>query len=642
MLLDWFNAREAVAVGSALADDFLPEAGSPASGPRAARRSGGGRPDLQKFLQRVAKEARPLRLNLFKRAKLLGSFKWKLLEHGVDKSTAEELTHMVLMQLSGLRTESGTPTLGYTAPRPAKLATARKIPTLLAEIDALLARGETAKSVALLQEVIAIDPRFPVAHDKLGAVFFHLGRYGEAEHEFRRAIELKGSLADAHYNLGTLLRWKGAFPASEESLRRAVKLDPRNAEALISLGMTLGMRDRLSEARSCVEKALRISSRNASAQVALGWLASMGGRFAEAEKHYRAALEVDPKRAEAWALLADTRRMTAADGDWLQGAERALESGVPPIVEAQLRFAMGKYFDDLAKFPRAFAEFKRANELQKRVAVSYDRAARAQFVDDMIGLYTPEKLAQPLPGANDSAKPVFVVGMMRSGTSLVEQIIASHPNAFGAGELEYWPQTTLKHEQVLRRELPDPVLAKKLADGYLKVLAQHSPDAERIVDKAPVNSDHLGIIHSVFPQARFIYMRRDPVDTCMSCYFQGFANAANFTMDLADLAHYYREHRRLVDHWRSALPDGTLLEVPYAELVADQEAWSRRIMDFIGLEWDPRVLEFHKTERPVVTASSWQVRQRVYSSSVGRWKNYQKFLGPLLKLRDLEADIPRT
>jgi tetratricopeptide (TPR) repeat protein len=635
MLLDWFNAREAAAVGASLADHFLPQTASGAGETRAPRRSGGARPDLQRFRQRVSREARPLKLNLFKRAKLLGSFKWKLLEHGVDRNTVDELTHMLLMQLSGLRNDTGQSTLGYEPPSLKRLAT-RRIPSLLAEVDAHLARGEMAESAGLLQEVISIDPRFAVAHERLGAICFHLGRYGEAEAEFRRAIELKRRFADAHYNLGTLLRWKGNFAGSEECLRRAVKLNPQNVEALVSLGMTLGMRDRLSEARSYVERALRLSSRSASALCALGWLASMGGRFEEAEKHYRAALESDPKRPEAWALLAATRRMTDADNDWIEGAERTLQSGVPPITEAQLRFAMGKYFDDLGNFPRAFAEFKRANELQKMVAAPYDRAARIKFVDDMIRVYTPERLLQPAPGASDSEKPVFVVGMMRSGTSLVEQIIASHPRAFGAGELEFWVETVLKHQEALRRDLPDATLSKSLAEAYLKVLARHSATAERVVDKAPVNSDHLGVIRSVFPKARFIYMRRDPVDTCLSCYFQGFANAAPFTMELGDLAHYYREHHRLMNHWRAALPAGSLLEVPYAELVADQEAWSRKIIEFLGLEWDPRCLNFHQTERPVVTASSWQVRQRVYSSSVGRSKNYQKFIGPLLELRKLE------
>ena len=192
------------------------------------------------------------------------------------------------------------------------------------------------------------------------------------------------------------------------------------------------------------------------------------------------------------------------------------------------------------------------------------------------------------------------------------------------------------HEALIRRgELGEPI-RKKLAEAYLRALARHSVDALRIVDKAPVNSDYLGVIHSVFPNARIIYMRRDPIDTCLSCYFQQFSPAMNFTMDLSDLVHYYREHRRLIAHWRAVLPPGTILDVPYAELVADQEGWSRKILDFVGLEWDERCLDFHKTKRPVVTASCWQVRQRIYNDSVERWRNYEKFTSPLLGLRDFD------
>ena len=156
-----------------------------------------------------------------------------------------------------------------------------------------------------------------------------------------------------------------------------------------------------------------------------------------------------------------------------------------------------------------------------------------------------------------------------------------------------------------------------------------------MIDKSNFSLDYLGLIHAVFPRARIVYVRRDPRDTCLSCYFQHFANAANFTMDLSDLAHYYREHDRLLKHWRAVLPPEVFLEVHYADIVADLETWSRRIVEFVGAEWDPRCLEFHNTERTVLTASSWQVRQHIYSSSLGRWKHYEKFIRPLLTLRDL-------
>ena len=181
----------------------------------------------------------------------------------------------------------------------------------------------------------------------------------------------------------------------------------------------------------------------------------------------------------------------------------------------------------------------------------------------------------------------------------------------------------------------DPGTARSLAYGYLQRLARQAGAASRIVDKMPHNYLHLGLIATLFPRARIIHCRRNPIDTCLSCYFQQFSPALNFTMDLSDLAHYYREHHRLITHWRSVLPPETILDVPYEGLIADQEGWTRRILAFLDLEWDERCLDFHTTQRTVATASYWQVRQRIYRDSVGRWRNYEKFIGPLRALKDL-------
>ncbi len=643
MILDWFNAREAVAVGNSLANCLMPTSEGAVHGGSYGR--GGLHRDAQKLLRRAARDALSLKLNLYQRAKLLSSFKWTLLEHGLDRKIAEELTHVLLLQLSSERTRAdfsdsfriGRPTLksGEVAAS-AGGSKSRRALALLAEADTCAERGAHAEAGERLRDALALDPDDAVAHAKLGAVLCNLGSHAEAERELRCAVRLGRRLAEPHLNLGILLFWKGEFTAAETALRRAVKLDPRNAEALVSLGLTLGALRRLADAKAHFEKALRLEPGNVSARCGLGWLAAFEGRFDESERLYRDALEAEPERPCALAAIAGLRRMTTADESWADAVERALAKGVPPLEEARLRFALGKYFDDVASFPRAFDQYQRANELYKKLVVPYDREARTAFVDDVIQVYTRERVSRTVEGASASAMPIFVVGMMRSGTSLVEQIIASHPRAAGAGELDFWNVAAHKNRERLRREAPDPALARKLAESYAKSMRRHAAaDALRVVDKSTINSDHLGLIHSVFPSARVIYLERDPIDTCLSCYFQNFANASSFTLDLSDLAHYYREHHRLMNHWRSALPPGTLLEVPYAGLVADQETWSRRIIEFAGLDWDPRCLEFHMTRRPVLTASNWQVRQKIYSSSVGRWRNYEKFIKPLLELRDL-------
>ena len=253
----------------------------------------------------------------------------------------------------------------------------------------------------------------------------------------------------------------------------------------------------------------------------------------------------------AWASLNGTRKMTAADGDWFATAEEIAGSGVPPLDEVQLRFAMGKYCDDIKDYEHAFANFRRGNELLKSVAGRYNRKAHGSFADDLIRVHTRETLASITEGGSASAKPIFVLGMPRSGTSLTEQIIASHPAAGGVGEPDFWLKAARAYHDEIRQKVLDLPARKKLAEDYLRLIERRCPDALRIVDKTPTNSDFVGFIHSVFPNARIIRMRRDPIDTCLSCYFQNFSTAQTFTMDLA-------RSRGLLPY--SSAPDGSLVQ----------------------------------------------------------------------------------
>jgi tetratricopeptide (TPR) repeat protein len=626
MILAWFSGREAAEIGVALADQFAPQPNSAV--PQGSLQSAASG-SMEQLLRRADSDVRPLRLNFYKKAKLANSFKWRLIENGVARNTADEVTQSLIVHLSQGQIPATSRNSAEIPTNPSDRAKAQQ---LFNRGNKSFDRGAYSEAAALFEEAVELDSSLAEALNNLGSSLSFLGRYDEAEQCFRQAIAIKPNYSDAHGNLGHLLQMKADLVAAEVSLRRALKLRPTFTEARINLGLTLTFRGRLRDARACFAKVLKAAPRNTQALFGIGQVTALEGRFEESETMFKRIVDIDPKMISAWASLAGTRKMTNADGEWFKNAEKLATSAVHPLDEANLRFAIGKYFDDVGNFAPAFQSFKRGNELLKTAAGDYDRKGRSRLIDELIRVYTREAISKiQIPGSA-SSKPVFVVGMPRSGTSLAEQIIASHPAAYGAGELHFWAALIEKDTGLTQGILSEPARAK-VAEEYLRILEASSANASRVVDKAPVNSDFLGLIYSVFPNARVIYMQRDPIDTCLSCYFQQFLLGLNFTFDLSDLAHYYGEHRRMMVHWRKVLPPGFILDVPYEELVADQEAWSRKMLEFIGLEWDPRVLEFHTNKRQVVTASAWQVRQKIYRSSVARWRNYEQFIGPLKALQ---------
>jgi hypothetical protein len=304
-----------------------------------------------------------------------------------------------------------------------------------------------------------------------------------------------------------------------------------------------------------------------------------------------------------------------------------LAQGLPVAHAINLHHALGKYYDDIDDRPAAFEHHRMGNELARRSRMRYDRAEMTQRVTRTLAAFDATGLAALRPGGSASELPVFVVGMPRSGTSLTEQILASHPNVHGAGELLYWIFAS-DAERAASPEQRAETIAQ-LGRAYLEGLAAQAPDVSRIVDKLPVNFRNIGLIHAALPGARFIHLERNALDTCLSIYFQGFSAAHLYATDFGDLAHYYHEYRRLMMHWRAVLPAGTLIDVRYEDLVDDPESGSRRMLAHLGLPWDPRCLEFHRTARPVLTASNWQVRQPMNRNSVQRWRRYERFIEPL-------------
>jgi tetratricopeptide (TPR) repeat protein len=625
MLLEWFNASEAAKIGAELADQFAPLDATRAGihGNQSASSKRGD--DLNVILQRADREVRGLRLNFYKKAKFANSFKWRLIENGIERSIADGLTQSLILHLSQDQ-HKGT----SNDPASRRLDRA-KIQQLLDQGYKCLSQAAFSQAAVHYEQLLELQPQNPEALAQLGVALFSLGRYEEAERCYRESLEINPMSASTLCNLATVLQ--SDPPEAEKYLRQALKLNPKYADARSKLGLSLAFAGRVRDAKTAFQKALKVDPRHAEALLGLGQLARTEGRFAEAESFIKRALNVQPKLAGAWAAMSSIRRMTSADSNWLKGAEEIAASGISLWQEAELRFAIGKYCDDVEDYERAFENYRRANELLKKVAQKFDRQTQSRFADDMIRSHTRKALAGAAASGSASMKPVFVLGMPRSGTSLAEQIIASHRSARGAGELQFWLDTVRSNRAELQQGILDEPVRKKLAEDYLRILAAHGADALRVVDKATFNCDYTGLLHSVFPKARIIYMRRDPIDTCLSCYFQNFSATMHFSMDLTDLADYYRVHQRLMKHWLTALPAGTVLEVPYEDLVADQVVWTRRILDFLELEWDDRCLSFDKTERAVNTASAWQVRQKIYSRSVERWRHYERFIGPLKGLR---------
>jgi tetratricopeptide (TPR) repeat protein len=505
--------------------------------------------------------------------------------------------------------------------------------------DLQLELGRDDEAAASCRRALAVKPDYADAYENLAKASARLGLMDEALANCRKALALKPESAAAHVNLAGLLRSIGSLDDAVAGYRRALLIRPDYVPAHIGLGTALRLQRRTVESEASCRAALMIDPGSAAAFEVLAELRADDGRFTEAEEFYRQAMAINPDSPEAWAGFTRLRRMTAADQGWLAAAQRIAGQGLPPHEEMPLRYAMGKYFDDVADYASAFASYRRANELAKKLGPRHDRAQLSRTIDLIIRSHGKAWISRERKTASSSARPVFIVGMLRSGTTLAEQILASHPQVFGAGELSFWgPHSApaIAGAEALRAPeitMSDSTLVG-LGNAYLELLQQLSAEAPRVVDKLPTNFLFLGLIHAALPKARIIHLRRNPIDTCLSIYFQRFESANTYVNDLADLAHYYRGYRRLMRHWRTVLPANTMLEVPYEELVQNLAAWIPRMLDFIGLPWHPACLDFHGTARTVVTASKWQVRQKINTGSIERWRHYEQFLGPLQSLLD--------
>ncbi len=536
---------------------------------------------------------------------------------------------------------------------------------LSAKGTALQALGQAEEAALCHEQALALQPDHAPAHNNLATALQALGRDEEASAHYARALALDEAAADLHVNRGKALHRLGRDEEAIAHYQRALALAPGDAEAINDLGNALQSLGRHGEAIQRYEQALAlrpglaaahgnlanslhaldrhaeaiaqyraaIAARpgNAVAVSNLGVALREMGRLAEARAAFETAVDLAPERAVFHLNLAEVKRFAAEDPQ-LARLEALGRAAASLALEEQiaLHFALAKARADLGEPAAAFRHLRQGNALMRR-RIAYDEAATLGRLERIGSLFTPALMRAGAGQGDPSELPVFIFGMPRSGTSLVEQIAASHPAVHGAGEIADFPAATRAILPGFPEDgavLPSEAL-RKLGVRYAAALAARAPAARRVTDKLPGNFQLAGLIHLALPRARLIHVRRDPADTCWSCFATLFTGGPPFAYELGELGRYYRAYEMLMAHWRAVLPDGAMLEIRYEDVVADLEREARRIIAFCGLDWDPACLAFHASARPVRTASAVQVRQPIYDTSIGRWRRYGAELGPL-------------
>lgn len=511
---------------------------------------------------------------------------------------------------------------------------------------ALAARGRVDGAVTHYERAIAIKPDYAEAHNNLGLALAAKACIDVAVKHYERAIAIKPDYADAHNNLATALAAQGRIDDAVKHNERAIALRPDFADAHNNLGTALAGRGDLEGAIRHCERALAIDPSHAEAHNNLGNLFKYQGKFEDAMAHYAQAIAIKPTYAEPHYNRAGIKTFRPGDAE-IEALEALADRGaLSPFQALQIHFAAAKALEDSGDYVRAFEHLRKGNDLQRR-RIKYDELATVRLFLRIATIFDRGLFDRFQGKGEPSPVPIFVLGMPRSGSTLIEQILASHPQVHGAGELQDLEMATAAVLSFTGNSLPFPdcipaldgATLRRIGESYLSRLPALTGGKVRIVDKLPANFLRIGLIRLVLPNAKIIHTMRDPIDTCVSCYSKLFSAGQEFTYDLAELGRYYRCYGDLMAHWRSVLPEGAMLDVSYEEVVDDLPGQARRMIDYCGLPWDDRCISFHKTGRPVKTASSVQVRQPLFRSSLQRWRKYEAGLGPLLQeLGDLVPD----
>jgi tetratricopeptide (TPR) repeat protein len=488
-----------------------------------------------------------------------------------------------------------------------------------------------------LRLAIVLKDDLAAAHCDLAAVLVRLGEDREALAVCRRAVQLAPRLATGQRLLGGLLETDGDLEGAAECFRRAAAEAPETAAGRLDLIRALLVEGNFRQAEEDLRRAISLDQGSDELHAVLGEVLAKEGRFDKAIEACDRALSLNPLRVPAHLTAALARKCTEADRPRLARMRSILrDTSLGDADRMFLHFAIGKLLDDLGEYRKAIRHFDLANKIRGQSTL-FDRSALAQGVNRLIGRFTSSFFAANRAFGLQDETPLLIVGMPRSGTTLIEQIVSRHPQIAAGGELFFWVNRADARGQAEANNLT-PKSGRDLAAEYLAMLRRIGPFSARVTDKQTFNFLQLGLICLVLPSARIIHCRRHPIDTCLSIYFTHFNAQIPFISDKADLAFAYQQYRRIMDHWSKVLPSDRFMEIDYEKLVAEREAVTRRLIAFCGLDWHDACLQPECNERPVNTASLWQVRQPVFSTSIERWRRYEPWIGELRQLLPLAGE----
>jgi tetratricopeptide (TPR) repeat protein len=497
--------------------------------------------------------------------------------------------------------------------------------------------GRLADAEPLYRRILRQDPNNVDALRLLALIAAQTGHVDEAETLLRRAIAVAPDFVLAILDLGKLAKDEDRYADALECFDRAIAIDPDNAQAHYLRAATLAPAAYTHEAIDAYRRCLALRPTHVGALLGVGHLLKAVGKYHEAVASYTACIEQRPEFGESYWSLANLKTYRFDDRTVAEMERRVREPDLSVSSQVNFLFALGKAYEDRGDFDRGWQYYREGNSKQ-RAEVAYDPVQTEVTNDRLLKVFTGEFLRSREGAGHDDPSPIFIVGLPRSGSTLLEQILASHSEVEGTSELHYVGRvaTSLNRNRAdginypeAVRELP-PESFRGLGADYLELARMHRRlGSPRFIDKNPNNFPYIGLIALMLPNAKIIDARRHPLDACLSCYRQLFAKGQNFTYDLTDIGEYWLQYQRLMDHWAEVLP-GRVLTLQYEEIVTDFEAQVRLLLAFCGLSWQDACLRFYESERPVRTPSSEQVRQPIYDRSIGHWRNYENELGELI------------